>query len=146
MAGVSDAYRPSLEHAVRDQTLNISENPLMSIEEATDFYLSIDPTDPQWIVAYRRNLIYSRELRWYLAVLNKEEAGVDVDDIGFYNKTMDNHDLLLDESKIEGGGEDTNEDLAIGQGSPPFSEMEIFVIISEGIKFFFEDELEQQVR
>ena len=118
----------------------------MSIEEATDFYLSIDPTDPQWIVAYRRNLIYSRELRWYLAVLNKEEAGVDVDDIGFYNKTMDNHDLLLDESKIEGGGEDTNEDLAIGQGSPPFSEMEIFVIISEGIKFFFEDELEQQVR
>lgn len=153
IAGVSDAYRPSLEHAVRDQTLDLSKNPQMTIAEATDFYLSMDPTDPQWITTYRRNLIYSRELRWYLAVLMKEQTGVEVGDAHYYKKTIEHHDYLLDESKIldsptssEGGEKEINDDLQDDEDPPLFTDMEVYVIISEGIEFFFEEELEGQVR
>jgi hypothetical protein len=151
LAGVSDSYRPSLEDGVRDPGVDVTRNPEISIGEATEFYLGEDPTDSHWIRDYRRNLIYSRELRWYLAVLSERQTGMKPGDRLFYNMTVEHHDLLLDDSRASGEctnmeDGDINDDRGDDEPAPPFTAMEVLVIVAEGLEFFFKDELRVQVR
>lgn len=151
LAGVPDAFLPTLTDAVREEPAQTE----MSIKEATIFYLSIDPTDPTNIPDYRDNLIFSRELRWYLAVLKSEETGATVEDVDYFNQTLENQDAMLDAVKKEQAdegdegdeGELADDDWSSQEGGPrAFNETEILVIVSEKLDFFFDTELVDMVR
>ena len=152
LAGVYDAYRPTLEFGVRSQSVDVTKDVQMSIGEATEFYLGEDPTDPGLIPTYRRNLIYSRELRWYLGILMEKETKASIGDRLYYNKTVEHQDILVQESKDEmpspssSEGEDQyNDDRESDAGPPLFTDAEIVLLVSEGIESFFDEELEGMV-
>ena len=125
LMGVDENYMPP----VRDAISNGRGTP--TIEHATEFYLSIDPTEPDWIPTYRRNLIYIPEARWHLGiVMGKWSIG----SAQSHSMIEKNTDLLLRDCDSNSDGE-----------LPLFNQTEVAVIVSESVEQFFEDELERVV-
>ena len=128
--GVPDVYWPSTHAGILDPEDEDSDNldRDLTIEAATKFYLSRDPTCSQAIKSYYRNLVYIREMRWHLGVLLTVR---EVADVGYFNLTLKNQDIVMEPDTI-------SPDLEEGPpGSvPPFSETEVLVLASEGLEPF----------
>jgi len=88
LRGIPDGYGP-----VISATLSAREDGKVSINEATHFYLAINPVDPHWIRAYRQNLIYCREARWALLIIL---GIVSISSAGDYDWSLRNHDKVFD--------------------------------------------------
>jgi hypothetical protein len=150
IAGVPDAYCPAIHAGVLDpeddnSSADESEDlsRAMTIADATLFYLSRDPTDPALIPEYRRNLLYTRELRWYLATLLGHTK---VDDIEGYNMSIFTQDQIesVDDwvySDDEESGGDEGED----DEPPPMGPSDIFAILTGGVQGFYQAELDAAV-
>ena len=108
-----------------------------TIRDLTEFYLSRDPTNPDTISLYRRNLLYIPELRWFLVVPPGKAKLADID---HFDKVRVNHDNIM-EALTEDDGTTTAE----GEESN-ISEVEVRAIFDEGLEDFFEDQLKQVVR
>ena len=133
--GIPEAYTPSVHRAVMQ---NHSE---LTIKAATEFYLSDDPTDPENIPNYRRNLLYAQEARWHLGrvmQIHPEEAKVAVH-VGYYNSFIEDHDRIM--AGVKGGYEGYDE-----SGCPYLTEAERSAIAREQLSLFFAEELAMQVR
>ena len=79
--GVPDAYAPAVCDA-------ISGDGRLTITEATQFYLAVDPVESARSLEYRRNLVYIPEARWYLRVLLGK---VNLGSARSYNAVLANH-------------------------------------------------------
>lgn len=126
LKGVYDAQGPMVRSAVGT-----------TIGEATEFYLEDDPTDPGNIPIYRRNIIYSAEARWHLAII----MGLSPDaHRQHYLKVIANHDKILEAVSLE-------PQLDVPPGEiPPLRKVEARVIVDEGLCEFFRPELYEVVR
>lgn len=129
MRGIPDVYAPTIRRAIKhgpgDPTLN----------EITKFYLGFDPLSPQAIYSYRRNLLLIREARWHLAVVMGKIAP---SSRSKYNFTLASQDKIVEYFQ-------TNQ-RPPGNPIPPLTEMEISVLLMEGIEGFFGPELAKVVR
>ena len=148
IAGVPDAYLPSIHAGVLDSEdddsdLDEEDNTSreMTIAEATIFYLNRDPTDPALILEYRHNLLYTRELRWYLSTLL---GSIWVDDVGGFNIS------LFTQNELENFPQESDEEEDSDSGEvdvpPPLDTVDILVILVEGLQEFYMEELEAVVR
>ena len=123
LQGVPDHYAPQV-------SLVISANDDVTIGDATKFYLGQDPTDPQWIPTYRRNILYVPEVRWHLCVvLGKVKLG----DADAYNRIRREHDDLINGHRDDGSDEDDS--------TIAFGEAEVDVIVQDGLEEYFAEEL-----
>jgi hypothetical protein len=59
LQGIPDHYTPAVSGVIA------SDHETVTIGDATNFYLNEDPTHPQCIPGYRRNLIYIPEMMWH---------------------------------------------------------------------------------
>jgi hypothetical protein len=87
LKGVHDAYAPSIKRAIAQS----DEDP--TIAQVTRFYLGNDPLDPRCIPCYRRNIIYSREALWHLAIITgkmKFDSAKDFESSLFYSDLIHN--------------------------------------------------------
>jgi hypothetical protein len=133
--GVPEAYTPSVHRAVMQ---NHSE---LTIKAATEFYLSDDPTDPENIPNYRRNLLYAQEARWHLGrvmQIHSDKAKVAVH-VEYYNRFLEDHDRIM--AGVKEGYEGYHE-----SGSPYLTQAERSAIAREQLTLFFAEELAMQVR
>ena len=122
--GVQENYSPMVRAGVR----NGEGNP--TIKDATKFYLKDDPTDPEWIPSYRRNLLHIPEARWHLGLI------MGVSKLGCpeaYNTVRHNQDLL--DAKVD----DSNVD---NERVPLLKVLDLQVIISEHLETFFHQEMD----
>jgi hypothetical protein len=94
LAGVEGNYSASMRSAIGGM-----EDP--TIQQATLFYLSKDPTDPRWIPNYRRSLIYIPEARWHLATV---VGAIKVGDKVGYRNVQRHHDNLMQQFNDVGKG------------------------------------------
>ena len=128
LRGLPDSYSPVIAIYMCSDLHDVT------IADATEFYLSIDPLDPACIPSYRRNLIYIREMLWHLVVRTSRAEWKSRED---YNWILKNHDLAL-ESLEPGVGED---------GSfPVFSAWEVDMIVAHSLQDWFAEELSEVVR
>ena len=135
---VDENYTPS----VRESINGGPGNP--TIEQVTSFYLSEDPTDPDWIPSYRRNLVYLAEPRWHLGiVMGKYVCG----DAKIY-ATLRAHQDVLDAHIREAAEtkEEMSEDVDSTEGEepvpvPPLNITEVQMIFHERLNEFFAPEL-----
>ena len=135
LQGVPNSYAPNIRSAISDD-----EEP--TIAQVTQFYLHRDPLDIVYIPHYRRNLLYIVEARWYLGTLL---GTVTVDSIEHFNITRDNHDAVMKKLGME-SAEELEEEVAPEEEEPtPLTEMEIHIILDEGLEEFMKDELAQVV-
>jgi hypothetical protein len=151
IAGVPDAYRPAVHAGIldpedddpyADETKDLSR--AMTIGDATLFYLSRDPTDPALIPEYRHNLLYTRELRWYLATLLGHTK---VDDIEGYNMSIFTQDQMENVDKwfdSEDGGSASSVE-GEDDEPPPMGALEIFAILTGGLQGYYKVELDAAV-
>ena len=125
---VQENYSPMVRAGVR----NGEGNP--TIKDATEFYLKDDPTDPEWIPSYRRNLLHIPEARWHLGlIMGVSKLGCSL----AYNTVRHNQDLLdarVDASKVDNGK------------VPLLEVLDLQVIISEHLETFFHKEIDLVVR
>lgn len=132
--GIHDAYAPFVRAGIS------SEAEPLTIEDVTDFYLGVDPTDPEFIPSYRRNLLYLPDSRWHLGltlgVVPKKDKGAA---ISHYNRVRDNHDAIMKSLQAEDKTE------PITDGIDLLSHAEVAAIIDEGLEGFFRSELDQVV-
>jgi hypothetical protein len=129
--GVPDSYLPAVSTVVG----NGAQHP--TIQQATEFYLKEDPTDPQLIPTYRYNMVFIPEIRWHLAtVLGTGKIGDDA----CYNRIRANQDDLM--SSLTGASEVEDE---MGSNAC-FDEAMVAVIMAEHLDTFFAHELEQVIR
>ena len=131
LRGVPDCYTPSV-------CASMSEGSTPTIAEATEFYLSLDPVDPNHIPQYRRNLVYVAESRWYLGVLRGASGLKSVQD---FDLTRKNHDKVMKALQQEPNGDEDDPDDDV----PPFNNAEVQTIVDEGIEGFFKPELQRVV-
>lgn len=96
LRGLPDCYTPII-HSYISQT-----DGKVTIADATRFYLGVDPIDTSCIISYRRNLIYNREAKWHLMVLTGKTFPGDRET---YNRTLRDHDEVLNEMRTRGGDE-----------------------------------------
>ena len=115
----------------------------VTIADATAFYLSVDPIDPDCIPSYRRNLVYIREARWHIMSL---EGIIDPGSAEAFAWTLENQanvmqalqeELLDDERNSQGEDDDSQ--------VPKLRYSEVMLIIAEGLKKYFEHELARVV-
>ena len=107
----------------------------------TQFYLSKDPMDVDWILLYRRSLIYMPKVRWHLAILlGTAQPKV----IPHYTHFLYNQTILL----LNGIQEDSDsESSSVGSVEGPFdgvpllSETEVMMIFDEKLEGFFGNKL-----
>jgi hypothetical protein len=87
-AGLPNAYSPTVRTGIKQ-----SPGP-PTITEATIFYLGEDPTIPELIPYYRRNLLYIPEAHWHLGVVIGSVSLPDPDNaVAYYSRVMEDHDL-----------------------------------------------------
>lgn len=148
IAGVPDAYLPALHAGVLDPENDDPEvdddtcvSREMTIAEATTFYLDADPADPALIPEYRRNLLYSRELRWYLTTLLDDSL---LENIGWYQLTIWDQDELshVDSEEHMDHEPDTAGDT---DGPPPLGIWDTVIIWQEGLEGYFKEEIDAAV-
>lgn len=137
LRGVADNHTPVVKLAVSPRGEDVT------IDDASKFYLSEDPTDPQWIPTYRRNLIYIPEVRWHLGVvLGKIKLG-NADE---YDKIRQEHDNLMEpllRDDTTDDGDDYNDDNCTKLD--PFNEVEVATIVEDGLEEYFAGELAKVV-
>lgn len=133
LMGVADAYFPVVYVAVADD----EDDSEPTIGQATEFYLSEDPTDPALIDDYRHNIIFIPEARWHLGVVMGK---IDRTSPASYKKIRDNHDLLM--AQILKEMEDADDD----DNAQTFSPSEVMVVVDERLDEFFRPELDEVVR
>lgn len=126
--GVPDAYGPAIRAAIAPT------KDLPTIKDVTDFYLGRDPLDPRYIRVYRRNIIYSREALWHLAILKRT---ISVESREDYADFLEVHDLIMENLRDEKPYK--------GPGIPPFSDFEVGVIVRLHLEGFFKRELSRVV-
>jgi hypothetical protein len=124
LRGVSDAYAPSIQRAINPRTGE------PTISEVTQFYLGNDPLDPQCIPSYQRNIIYIREAQWHLRILMGKATFSSTQD---FNNSLEHHDILI--NALRGAPSPAT------RGIPPFQEMDVAILVSDGIETYFEQEL-----
>jgi hypothetical protein len=136
LSGVPDAYTPSVHRAI----MGSRDKP--TIEAATRFYLSDDPTDPENIPNYRRNLLSVQEARWHLGRVlgNAPPLAEDEVHVEYYNRFLEDHDSIM-AAINKHGYEGYNED-----GIPYLTQVERSAIERERLELFFVAELAAQVR
>ena len=132
--GLHDTYTPYVRAGINSQDHELT------IEDVTKFYLQTDPTDPDQIISYRRNLLYLPDSRWHLGVLLGVAAGSADAAADHYTRVRDNHDKIMKSLQEEGYGEPDD------GGVPPLSRTEVEAIIDEGLEDFFDEELQLVVR
>jgi hypothetical protein len=113
-----------------------------TIEAATRFYLSNDPTNPENIPNYHRNLLSVQEACWHLVcvlgkvpVLAEDEVHVE-----YYNRFLEDHDSIMavvNKHGYEGYDKD---------GIPYLTQVKRSAIEREELELFFRAELAAQVR
>ena len=130
---MEENYSPAVQAAVR----NGEGNP--TIADATDFYLTEDPTDPEWIPNYHRNLLYIPEARWHLGIIMGK---FNIGQPRAYNGVHTNQDAIHARSKRLGDDEHEGED---SREMPALSELDVWVIFSERIELFYKEELDEMV-
>lgn len=123
--GIPDAYAPSVRSALT------SVPGLVTITDATTFYLTDDPIDPKNAPALCRNLIYSREARWHLGYALQNSS------VLAYNRTLANQEKL--KKLVKKRKEDAN---AVTE---PFSHEEMVIVVSEGIDRLYKEVYGDQV-
>lgn len=131
--GVEENYGPAVQVAIS----NGNGNP--TIADATDFYLTENPNDPEWILNYHRNLLYIPEVRWHLRIIMEK---FQIGQPRSYNGIHTNQDTIHARTKCLTDDEHKGKDL---QEMLPLSELDVQVILSERIKLFYKEELEQMV-
>ena len=129
LQGVPDAYAPSVEAALSggDDSEDSEDEAEVTISDATRFYLDTDPLDPAQIPNYKRNLIYSREMKWHLSIVLKEHTFKDLE---WYNTILDYHDVIMRSQTIPE---------ATTGGIPPLVPREISIIVHSRLEDYFED-------
>ena len=136
--GIYDAYTPFVCAGISSKA-----GPL-TIEDVTELYLGVDPTDPIFIPSYHRNLLYLPDSRWHLGLIlgvaptgntwvDKQAA------ISHYNKIRDNHDAIMKSLQEVHDAELITDDMSL------LNHAEVTAIIDEGLEEFFQDKLEQVV-
>ena len=126
--GVQENYSPVVQAGVR----NGNENP--TINDATQFYLKDDLTNPRWIPSYCRNLLHVPEARCHLGILmGVFTLGCPA---GYHTvqKNQDHIDLRVDMTKENTGK------------IPPLEVLDLQVIISKHLELFFKPEMDHVVR
>ena len=116
----------------------------VTIHNASAFYLRADPLKPRCIPSYRRNLIYIREARWHLMIL---EGLISVGSNDDFDWTIKNHHNIL--NGLEHGlSDDEEEDSKAEEDTNPIPKLrrvEVEVILVEKLNGHFADELDRVV-
>lgn len=135
--GVSDVDLCSIETAIAGR-YSCSD-----IRQATESYLSVDPTDPALIGSYRYNMVIIPEARWHLGVvlgkINKTSPAS-------YTKVGENLDFLMTQFPKEMEVDSGDDEVPFFDKVPPFSPAEVKVIVDEGLEGFSSPELKEVVR
>ena len=134
MQGVADCYAPAIFKA-----LVATDSEEVTIADATDFYLSVDPVHPKIIPSYQRNIVYICEACWHLAVLLGK---ISVGSKEAFHQSIVTQDLVmsvLQEEVMESG--DVKEDVYF-----QMSKAEVGALVFEELDELFQDELLAQVR
>ena len=130
LRGLPDYYTPIVSKTIA------SGHEKVTIGNATEFYLQVDPTDCQLIPSYRRNLIYIPEMRWHLgAVMGTIRLG----DGPQYNEIRTHQDVLMKALKEEEIDDDESDTM------PAFNAAEVLVIVQEQLEEYFQEELAASV-
>lgn len=114
-----------------------------TIKEATEFYLSADPLEPEWIPNYRRNAIAIPQVRWHLRDLLEQRFKRGIEVIGdeeYYDSVLQNQVELM------AGIAELNEEDEVILGMPPLAKPEVDTIVCESLESFFQEELKSVVR
>ncbi|KAF9781508.1 hypothetical protein BJ322DRAFT_1022922 [Thelephora terrestris] len=127
LKGVPDPYGPSIKAAIAPGA------DLPTIVDITRFYLKDNPLDPKHVRVYRRNIIYSREALWHLAVIVGTQS---VESRGDYMDSLETHDLIIEALKRAG--------LSKERGIPSFNEVEVNAIVRLHLEGFFDSELKRE--
>jgi len=131
LRGLPDYYTPSTVLGIA------SDKAKVTIRDATAFYLREDPTLPQWIPSYRRNLIFVPDMLWHLGVvLGKIQVG---DKIA-HGKIRAHHDIVLKAVRAQVASKGRYE------LTPGFTNAEVAVIVEEELEVYFAPELALSVR
>jgi hypothetical protein len=155
LQGIPDPYAPAIHTAIsncsRDDDDDVYEdgededaNDVVTISDATKFYLGTDPLDPSNLPTFRRNLVYIREVRWYLQMLF--ENGNLLSDRKCFDRSINNQDYLIntvDDDEIDEDEEEDEEEE--DDGVPLLSSAEASTIYFEHLEEFFKEELERVV-
>jgi hypothetical protein len=131
LCGVPDHYTPSVIGAIA------SDGETVTLGDSTKFYLREDPTGPECIPAYRRNLIYIPEARWHLGTV---VGSIKIEDAERYNEVQVHQDVLMRASKEQESEDDELE------APPEFSAAEVMIIVQENLDEYFAPELSNTVR
>ena len=132
LRGIPDYYTPGVSNAVA------SDGEMVTISDATKFYLEDDPTDPECIPSYRRNLIYIPEARWHLGyVLGNIKLGSGPQ----YDRIRTHQDDLMKALREDREEEIDDDDSNV----PEFISAEVTVLVQEGLDDYFAQELVDSV-
>lgn len=136
LRGIPDTYAPPLRAHMCS-----SDDEVVTLSEATKFYLKYDPLSPRCIPSYRRNLLYIREARWHLMVLLKKIKVTSTKD---FNWGLRHHTAILRGmlKPIHKVVEDEEEEPS---PVPRLNYAEVKAIILEGLEEFFHLELARVV-
>ena len=135
LCAVPDAYTPSIHRGVKGHHTELT------IQAATEFYLKEDPTDPENIPNYHRNLLYIHEARWHLGCVMETvpDEGDDKKHIEYYNQFLEDHDRIM--LAVKDGYKGYSE-----TGIPYLTPAERTAIEREQLEDFFTSELAMPVR
>jgi hypothetical protein len=105
----------------------------VTIQQATEFYLTMDPANPTYIRLYRRQLLNLPIVRWHLATIlgiihpNHKEH---------YDRFYTDHALIMHSLDVEDPYPNLDED-----GYPLLNRVEVGALVAEGLEEYFELEL-----
>lgn len=130
LRGVQDSYLPCVNGAIGGSPSD------PTLEQVTNLYLGIDPTDPELAASYRRNILFVPEARWHLGTVI---GSFSTADIAMYNRVRANQDLLMSWLKECGEDDDDTEPIV-------FSPLMVTIVKDEGLDLFYGRELSLVVR
>lgn len=182
--GVPDSYTPSVREGIAAFAKSFLKatglagakarkkdgKSVLTITDATIFYLSVDPLDPDYIPHYRRNLVYVPEPRWHLVTLaDPNKFG----DIETFNDVRHHHDYVMEAVRRErkkapplrddedvappsqddedtapppqGNDNTTSNEDDDASGVEPLSRAELEIIMAEDLEDFYVHEMTVQV-
>jgi len=128
LKGIHDASSETV------RTLVSHSKQMATIQDATAFYLSEDPTNPSYIPIYRRQLLNIPRARWHLSVVM---GRTDLKDPGpYYNRFHADHDKIMESLTGPNAYEEVDD-----SGNPLLNLTEVACILAERLEEFFEPEL-----
>ena len=112
--GVNKNYMPPVKDAISNGCGTLT------IKHATQFYLFIDPTEPDWIPTYRHNLIYIPKAQWHLGIVMGKWL---IRSAQLHSMIQKNTDLIFCDCDSNPDGE-----------LPLFNQTEVAVIVSKSLE------------